>query len=206
MPYYPDINILFIHIPKTGGTSLEGFFSKKSSQQLFCCHGWNNVFPKETHLSNYSLQHQSLKDIEKYKELFPQIKFDKNLKIISVVRNPYNRIISDLKFNRLLNTNTKDPDKIYDIIKKFVESPYEKYDNHNRPQYQYLINDKNEIDSRVTIFRSETLTKDMQNYGFPDYRGKETSPQYLHLLNEKSIELINKVYDLDFKFFNYKKI
>lgn len=204
MPYYPDINILFIHIPKTGGTSLEEFFSKKSSQQLFCYHAWNNVFPKETHLSKYSLQHQSLKDIEKYKELFPQIKFDKNLKIISVVRNPYNRIISDLKFYRILNS--RDPDKIYDIIKKFVESPYEKYDNHNRPQYQYLMDEKNEIDSRVRIFRSETLTKNMHNYGFRDYQGKETSPEYLHLLNEESIKLINKVYDKDFEFFNYKKL
>lgn len=207
MPYYSKINTLFIHIPKTGGSSIEDYLKKKSPQQLLTGQG-NNVFPINTHMRKYSLQHQALMDIETHKQLFPSIIFDKNLKIISIVRNPYDRVISALKFNKLLNNKqltSSNKKKIYNIIKDFVESPYEKYDNHNRPQYQFLINNENQIDKRVTIYRTETLTQDLHHYGFTDYGGKQSSSKYIHLFNKESIELINKIYDLDFKFFNYPK-
>ena len=36
MPYFhnKDVNLLFIHIPKTGGSSLETYFSKKFNMHL----------------------------------------------------------------------------------------------------------------------------------------------------------------------------
>ena len=36
MPYFKNdnVNILFIHIPKTGGTSLDNYFSKKYNIDL----------------------------------------------------------------------------------------------------------------------------------------------------------------------------
>jgi hypothetical protein len=36
MPYFKNenINLLFIHIPKTGGTSVEQYFSKKYNVEL----------------------------------------------------------------------------------------------------------------------------------------------------------------------------
>jgi len=82
MPYYSKINTLFIHIPKTGGRSIEDYLKKKSPEQLLSQRG-NNVFPRNTYMRKISLQHQTLMDIEKYKQLFSFIIFDKNLKIIN---------------------------------------------------------------------------------------------------------------------------
>ncbi len=36
MPYYRDINLLLIHIPKTGGTKLEKYLRTKSRESLYC--------------------------------------------------------------------------------------------------------------------------------------------------------------------------
>jgi hypothetical protein len=35
MPYYKEIHTLFIHIPKTGGTSLEEYLRTKYTESIF---------------------------------------------------------------------------------------------------------------------------------------------------------------------------
>ena len=99
MPYFRinDVNLLFIHVPKTGGTSLEKYFSSKfniplNEKSLYM------FLDKETTLKNNiiinsSLQHMTYQTICKYKTEF-DIDFN-NIKIITIIRNPYQRIISD---------------------------------------------------------------------------------------------------------------
>ena len=100
MPYFKnnDINLLFIHIPKTGGTSLEQYFSDKYSIPLniksLYSDRINNL------LFNSSLQHLTYNTIFKNKDIL-DIDFLNTLKIITIVRNPYTRIIIDLFFYRL---------------------------------------------------------------------------------------------------------
>jgi len=103
MPYFKNdlINLLFIHIPKTGGSSLEVYFSKKydiklDNKSLF---GVNNLF---TNIKVYAyLQHILYRTIIKYINHF---KIDtNNLKIMTIVRNPYNKIISDLFYFKFIN-------------------------------------------------------------------------------------------------------
>ena len=97
MPYYPNKNILFIHIPKTGGTVIEDEIKKQYNETLYSGYS-NNIL--EYPYNKISLQHQLYTTIYKYKNIL-NINFN-NIKIFSVVRNPYDRIISDLFWYNLI--------------------------------------------------------------------------------------------------------
>lgn len=205
MPYYPEKNILFIHVPKTGGTVIENELKKKYKQFLYNIKRRNNLL--DTPYNKSSLQHQFYSTIYKYRDRL-NIKFDK-IKIFSVVRNPYNRIVSDLFWFKLIKKDfTKN--QIYNIIKK-------KYlyrsdlDNHNLPQYKFLTNENLDLYEDIKIFKTEKLNEcndELNEYLNVDIDIKRDNinKNYMVYLNKKSISLINKFYDMDFKLFNYEQI
>ena len=108
MPYFKNdnINILFIHIPKTGGTSLEKYFSNKFKIELNNKSLFNFIKTNNKNIKiNSSLQHLTYNKIVQYNNKLFNVDFN-NIKIITIVRNPYERIISDLFFFKLININT----------------------------------------------------------------------------------------------------
>jgi hypothetical protein len=212
MPYFKndEINILFIHIPKTGGTSLELYFSSKFNIPLNNKSLYKYIedeqFLNENMKINVSLQHITYNQIVEYSKIF-DINFV-NIKIITIVRNPYERIISDLFFYKLISIDhTKET--VFDIINEYLVS--EKYDNHNIPQHNFITNDKGEIVQNIHILKTESLTNDMNNLCFSDFNKFENANlykvnNYYDFLNINSIDIINKFYHLDFILFNYDKI
>jgi hypothetical protein len=206
MPYYKDLNLLFIHIPKTGGTSVEHYFKKTYNQTLYSTRVNNHILFEKFNIKS-SLQHLTFKNICEYKNTL-EVEINKDLKIITIVRNPYDRIISDLFFYKLIKEKTTS-DEVYKIITKYI---YEDcHDNHNIPQYQFLIDNNNKIIPEVTIFRTETLTEDLKKHGFTDFdlkihqnRLNIKNENYNTYLNNDSIKLINEFYKKDFELFNYE--
>jgi hypothetical protein len=222
MPYFKnnDVNILLIHIPKTGGSSLEIYFSNKFKIPL----NKNSLFVKDINynieinpgLIKYgkdigsSLQHMTYTTIIKNNNYF-NIDFS-NIKIITIVRNPYNRIMSDLFYLKRINQfSTKE--EVYDTINKFISEPSINNDNHNIPQHLFVIdenNENNKLIDNIIILRTETLMVDMRKLGYTDFNIVNNSNpiriNYSDYLNKMSLDLINKYYDADFSFFKYKKI
>jgi hypothetical protein len=102
MPYFKNnnVNILFIHIP-----SIEVYFSSKFNIPLNNKSLFNLLKPEFTEYLtlNSSMQHLPYKVIFKNKKLF-NINFN-NIKIITIVRNPYERIISDLFYLSKITIN-----------------------------------------------------------------------------------------------------
>ena len=222
MPYFNnhEINLLFIHIPKTGGTSLEFYFSSKYNIELSnnSCYdhfiNYNNIdwskynFNKIFLFRNIPLQHFTYKNIINNKHIL-NINFDdNNLKIITVVRNPYYRIISDLFWLQFIDLNTKS-EEVFIKIKEYLYSNY--LDNHNIPQYLFLIDHNEKLIDSIQILKTETLNEDMKKIGYSDFDlfvndNQNKNIDYLTYLNKDSIELINNYYDKDFTYFNYEKI
>jgi hypothetical protein len=217
MPYYKELNLLFIHIPKTGGTSLENYLKQKANQTVWSVGLRQNILFDNFQIETVSLHHLTYKDIYNYKNMLG-IDFNDNLKIITIVRNPYHRIVSDLFFWDLIDENTSKND-VYEIVKKYVSETcyYHKgvkfydYDNHNKPQYKFIVDDADNIMFNITIFKTETLNSDLQNYGFQDFQTfkgankKNIHPdKYINYLNDDCIKLINEIYKKDFELFNYE--
>lgn len=223
MPYFNsnNVNLLFIHIPKTGGSSLETYFSKKYDISLDTKSLWMYLEDDKKETFNYygTLQHLDYKTIIKYNSFF-NINFD-DITILAIVRNPYHRIISDLFWfskqlvgcgDNYMNNFNKNTSKevTYFIIKKYLEDSSIFLDNHNKPQHFFITDINNELIHNIKILHTETLEADMHNLGYTDFNNKENvndcKIDYFDFLNQDSINLINHFYDTDFKLFNYDKI
>lgn len=204
MPYYREKNILFIHIPKTGGSVIEDKIKVKYNQSFWCGNpNRNSILPPP--YNNVSPQHLSYSLFLKHKERL-NMNFD-NIKVFSVVRNPYDRIISDLFWYRLIRGDFN-KDQVYDVIKNNYLNRTN-LDNHNIPQYTFVTNDKCELFKNIKIFKTETLNESNEELnkflGFDiNIKKKSVNKDYSKYLNEKSISLINEFYKKDFEIFGYE--
>ena len=211
MPYFKNdnINILFVHIPKTGGSSVEYYFCNKfnislNNKSLF------DFIDNETKLEknmiiNSSLQHITYNQMIEYNNVF-NIDFN-NIKIITIVRNPYERIVSDLFWYGKINCHSS-KEEVFNVISEYLVS--DKYDNHNIPQHNFITHDNRNIIPYIHILRTETLTNDMRCLGYEDFdlfiSNNQLNLNYYNYLNKESIEIINNFYHFDFILFNYAKI
>lgn len=199
MPYYPDISTLFIHIPKTGGTSIERYLKKKSRQTLRQVAPHNVALPAR--LSRISLQHHTYRTIVEFRSVL-NVPID--CCIISAVRNPYDRIVSDLiKLKRI--TRGSNAAAVYTAMKKHIDNGPVNSDNHTLPQHEFISGDDGKLVQSITLFRTESLTRDLRNYGYKDYVGPPESNSYCEYFNADSIALINEHYEKDFDLFGYER-
>jgi len=206
MPYYPEKNILFIHIPKTGGTVIENEIKKQTNQKLYSGYG-NDILPPP--FNKTSLQHQYYTTIYKYREKL-NINFD-NIKVFCCIRNPYDRVISDLFFLNLIKK-----DESHETIKEALLNNYLYSDNlvtdgHQCPQYKYITDENEELIPNIKIFKCEELNKSNKELcEFLDLNinvvRDNVNKDYSKYLNEEIISIINEFYKKDFEIFNFPKL
>jgi hypothetical protein len=224
MPYFktPEINIFYIHIPKTGGMSIEKYFYEKYKIERGYKNAYGYTYPN---INNYNLlfgkgntlQHTPYIIISQPQigeKLFEICSMYNNNPLIylSTVRNPYDRIISDLFFFVQYTNITVNSTK-YDIetaIYKYLSNTEYDYDNHRLPQWTLITDCNGNIPNNMIIIKTETMTEQMHEMGFTDFSFNENTNRcgiklnYMDLLTPTAIKQINEYYKKDFEMFGYE--
>jgi hypothetical protein len=190
VPFYIKNNICLFqsHVPKTGGTSVRKFLES------------NNGFLMEYNqkITELSQQHRHKDD----EELLQEIKKRKPIFSFTVIRHPFDRIFSEFRYGHHWGANKTEADFDYFIefhFKKFNKSGY---DNHLRPQVEYIHDNM-----KVYKFGNwDKLVEDidkiipLDNKKFP----KENSAKTYDWLpqNQETIKKIEEVYKEDYELYN----
>ena len=210
MPLSYQYKIIFLHIAKNSGTSV-------------CT--WLNINESE---ENYYLQYYKYNNCCALQHMtYNQLKSSINEKIFNnyikftIVRNPWDKIVSTYEWRKKLNNNVDI--KFKDFI-KFIYKLYKTYDGlenlnnypnfstyfcaHFYPQYLYLPNDTSCND--FYLLRFENLNEDIKKIGSIINNHKKlphinqsNNKNYQNYYDEESKKMIEEMYKKDIKIFNY---
>ena len=199
--------IIFVHIPKTAGQSIEkaiitniGLSHEDRGKFLLRFNNEKDLGPKR-------LAHLFL---SKYKDLeyISSQNFLEYFKF-TIVRNPYSRLVSELNYR---NASIQ---PVEEYIKSIPKHHYKDKWRHICPQTFYIYNGKSLNTEINKVYYFEKLQE-----AFDDLKGRFFRAD-IHLSHENSssnkswvkekltrddLDYINDYYDLDFKMLGYKKL
>jgi len=193
MPFILDHNLLFVHIPKTGGFSIEKKLGIDKQQRDECFNYteelYNNIF--------FSPQHFTPDLIEQhYPDLY------KRSKKFTIVRNPYTKMLSEFNYREGSFT----PDRFHDFIDRI---PLQLTD-HNIPQKRYFNNIIYD-----SVLRFENLKHDFQalanKFNFSpslphENKNSINTNELVGKIRRDTLDLINNYYKEDFEYLRYEMI
>lgn len=204
MPLYlsEKINILFIHIPKTGGTTIENWImSTGNFKQLF----FSEHILEDTRVTGQHFGHETLS------VLIGDIN-NSHLYKFAVVRNPYDRLISEFFYR----VKTKDlllgkrPEKYFST---WVENILNKYkednsilDNHIRPQRFFVGEDVNYFKFENGIYGIiEDLANELNIEITQTIESKKVGERKEVMWSDSALRKVKEIYECDFEYFKYSK-
>lgn len=221
MPINYTHKILFIHIPKCAGTSVQtiletntkgNFYTEQRTLEDLAFLPKDRFTDQEYRICmSKNRQHYTFKELTKI--LSPEI--INNFKKISIVRNPYDRLVSEYYFRRNLYKAYSGLDEVFgDFVKTVLRlDPYTRnwlYDGHLETQTSYLINDQDNFNSIDKIFKFENLNECFEHLN--SITNKNLKPHARATIKRKHFdeyytpelkELVYEFYKEDFINFNY---
>lgn len=174
--------ILFVHIPKTAGSSITKILYDNNLDD------WKREYPRHHDPYSYLSQANVIDD---------------SVFSFAVVRNPYTRTYSCYKqFNKANRTDISFLTYLNNILEKKIS---EHTPLLHLPQSFYVVGGKNNI--QVTkLYKFENL-KELEsdlNWDIGFYNiGNYTKDQYAEEYTDLTIDIVNKLYAMDFEVFGY---
>lgn len=197
--------ILFVHIPKCGGSSLEHRLSVNSWNEYFSIRGLN---ANELSFVKCSPQHLHLNVLETFLNLKA---FDK---IVTLVRNPFDRFKSEYYWQVKQGITEEAPSTwIYRMFQEYEINPY-CFDNHIRPQSEFINSltkvfklENNGVDEAFKYIEQSSHNKLSIKAGLAKFRRRnlkytKKNPMIDNIF-EANKEAIVKFYSDDFKLLGY---
>lgn len=216
MPISHDKKLIFIHIPKTAGTSIEkaldlhhieNFFSFKRCHEsmphivdLFSGSEKNRVYATTPqHLTASQLKVVLGKTFDEYEKF-------------AVVRNPYDRMVSEYHYtqtnpNQRLNEFKRI--SFAKFVRKALQLPemvrHSLFDSHLNTQCSFL-HDSLGFSLVENVFKFESLIDVFNRYNLKLlHERKSNRKPFIEYLDDDSKRLINDAYAIDFETFGYPK-
>ena len=208
---FKEQKLLFIHIPKTAGTSIEYFFLNKFNVDNKNILLTKKIFLHKEYKFESSGQHL------KFNEIKAIIDVD-NYEIFTVVRNPYDRFVSEMEYQLQItkfykNNNINKKKLLEDFIKWYfgvkslrdiIFTNNNHYDHHKNPQYELL-----EGCHHLDVFHYETINEDFEKKfgGKLDNKYLKTVRLHYNEYYTKETEaFIYNYYKKDFELFGYERM
>ena len=190
--------IIFIHIPRTGGTSIEKCIAGKN---------WWNIHPPSKHLT----AHLAKKEYTKYWDDYFKFAF---------VRNPWDRMVSLLKHGSFYGVKFNFNDKLLmnEYFDDYDKIEYDKRFSHLN-QFKDFTSKKNSIyqniigDEMNFVGKFENLQEDFNTVcdkiGIPQQRLPHIEKlhkrrHYTEYYDDETREIVAQKYARDIEYFGYK--
>lgn len=211
MPISYTYNTIFIHIPKCAGTTIEKMLGTATRSEYF------SLVPESINEVNKTPQHYTYLEL---KNSLSHIDW-KNFYLFSVIRNPYQRVVSEYKFREEVYLRTERPElnpidfsTFLNSLDMDINKRISYYDGHLETQASYLRNEKGNIDPTIEIFRSENLKpcwdriKELTGVEYSSdmwSRRSTNSEEYKKFYTAALQEKVYNFYKEDFDNFQYSK-
>lgn len=198
MPICHKNKLVFVHIPKAGGTTIE------KALGLF---GDNKILDKKK-LFGHGSQHLSYEGILKRSELDVSEYFS-----FSFTRNPWSKMVSEFFWRKRLRLERGEGFTFKNFLEMVCDFDLkdESLDPHYKEQHSFVFDAKG--DQLVNFIGSmENLQRDFdfvcQEVGMDSvvlpYENKGRHKDYVHYYDDECRELVRKKYAKDIEYFGYK--
>jgi len=217
MPISYRYKIIFIHIPKTAGTSIEYMLGTDTLNEFYTKGQYDErlrLLPTNKFtLEEYTMCADKNRQHYTYREISKLIGFDtlNTFKKISIVRNPYSRLVSEYNFRKTLYIPgvTSFSDLVRNKLSLDKITRNRVYDGHLETQTSFLVNEQGNFNSIDKIYTFENINECVNDVNI--ITGKH---EYPHLKNSNISnweqyytpelkELVYNFYKEDFVNFNY---
>lgn len=209
-----DVGLIFLHAGKTAGSSVEdALFIKYYNKS----HDFNPQVPNYDYMFGLDkslrvyLQHA---DLSMYRKLGVKLE---DYSTFTISRNPYTRLFSAFMYS-LGKSKIVSRARLRERFNIFVDRELKKLFNRNSeytanhfgPLLRFVEHEGYRVDN---VYRFENIKEDLDWLGFKYYpkklfktRASYYFPNYMDVYDQKSIEIVNELYEDDFNKLDYKMI